>query len=157
MQQADAKTLTALLHLRNIASMDETPFSIVSEMLDLRNRELAEATRVDDFIISEHLISLMLAQLSEDEDLFPIFESIFAPEGAEIYLKPISDYVLPDQAATFYTVVEAAWQRGETALGYRIAGESSDAAKNYGIHINPKKSEKVNFALDDKVIVIAEN
>ena len=156
-QQADAKTLTALLHLRNIASLDETPFSIVSEMLDLRNRELAEATRVDDFIISEHLISLMLAQLSENENLFPIFERIFAPEGAEIYLKPIGDYVLSEQAVNFYTVVEAAWQRGETALGYRVAEEANDSAKDYGVHINPKKSDKLIFAPDDKVIVIAEN
>ena len=42
-QEADAKTLVTLLHLRDMAVKDETPFSIVSEMLDLRNRELAEA------------------------------------------------------------------------------------------------------------------
>jgi voltage-gated potassium channel Kch len=47
-QEADAKTLVTLLHLRDMAEEDETPFSIVSEMLDLRNRELAEATQVDD-------------------------------------------------------------------------------------------------------------
>jgi voltage-gated potassium channel Kch len=156
-QQADAKTLTALLHLRDMAEKDETPFSIVSEMLDLRNRELAEATRVDDFIISEHLISLMLSQLSENEDLFPIFERIFAPEGAEIYLKPIGEYVVTGQAVNFYTVVEAACQRGETALGYRIAAEANDAGEDYGVHINPKKSEKVIFVPDDKIIVIAED
>src|SRR5690349_18344666 len=52
-QEADAKTLVTLLHLRDMAEKDETPFSIVSEMLDLRNRELAEATQVDDFIVSE--------------------------------------------------------------------------------------------------------
>ncbi len=38
-QEADAKTLVTLLHLRDMAEKDETPFSIVSEMLDLRNRE----------------------------------------------------------------------------------------------------------------------
>ena len=54
------KTLVTLLHLRDIAERDETPFSIVSEMLDLRNRELAEVAGVDDFIISEHLVSLMM-------------------------------------------------------------------------------------------------
>jgi hypothetical protein len=35
-------------------------FSIVSEMLDLRNRELMESAKVDDFIVSDHLVSLML-------------------------------------------------------------------------------------------------
>jgi len=67
-QEADAKTLVTLLHLRDMAGHDATPFSIVSEMLDIRNRELAEVTQVDDFIVSEHLISLMMAQLSENAE-----------------------------------------------------------------------------------------
>ena len=156
-QEADAKTLVTLLHLRDMAQKDETPFSIVSEMLDLRNRELAEATQVDDFIVSEHLISLMMAQLSENAELFDVFTDIFDPEGAEIYLKPVSDYVAPGAAVNFYTVTEPARRRGETALGYRITAESNDAGKAYGVHTNPKKSEAVTFSPEDKIIVIAEN
>jgi len=155
-QEADAKTLVTLLHLRDMAEKDETPFSIVSEMLDLRNRELAEATQVDDFIVSEHLVSLMMAQLSENAELFDVFTDIFDPEGAEIYLKPIDDYVATGQPVNFYTVTEAARRRGETVLGYRIEAESNDSAKAYGVHTNPKKSEQVTFAPKDKVIVIAE-
>src|SRR5688572_15789750 len=154
-QEADAKTLVTLLHLRDISEKDETPFSIVSEMLDLRNRELAEATQVDDFIVSEHLVSLMMAQLSENAELFNVFTDIFDPEGAEIYLKPVDDYVATGESVNFYTVVEAAGRRGETTLGYRITSEASDAGKSYGVHTNPKKSEKVSFSPEDKVIVIA--
>jgi voltage-gated potassium channel Kch len=156
-QEADAKTLVTLLHLRDIAERDDTPFSIVSEMLDLRNRELAEAAKVDDFIVSEHLISLMMAQLSENRELLPVFTDIFDPEGAEIYLKPISDYVEMGRPVNFYTVAAAARQRNETAIGYRLLCESGNAEKAYGIHTNPKKSELVNFAPADKVIVIGEN
>lgn len=155
-QEADAKTLVTLLHLRDMAKKDETPFSIVSEMLDLRNRELAEATQVDDFIVSEHLISLMMAQLSENAELFDVFTDIFDPEGAEIYLKPVGGYVVAGEPVNFYTVVEAARRRGETALGYRIASESNDSARSYGVHTNPKKLEKVTFTPEDKVVVIAE-
>ena len=156
-QEADAKTLVTLLHLRDMAEKDETPFSIVSEMLDLRNRELAEAAQVDDFIVSEHLVSLMMSQLSENADLFDVFTDIFDPEGAEIYLKPIADYVTVGQSVNFYTVVEAAKSRGETAIGYRTTAEANDAGKSYGVHTNPKKSENVTFTAQDKVIVIAEN
>jgi ion channel POLLUX/CASTOR len=156
-QEADAITLITLLHLRDIAERDETPFSIVSEMLDLRNRELAEAAKVDDFIVSEHLISLMMAQLSENAELLDVFIDIFDPEGAEIYLKPISDYVATGQPVNFYTVTEAARRRGETALGYRLMSESHDSEKAYGVHTNPKKSEKVTFSAEDKIIVIAES
>jgi voltage-gated potassium channel Kch len=156
-QEADAITLVTLLHLRDIAERDETPFSIVSEMLDLRNRELAEAAKVDDFIVSEHLISLMMAQLSENAELLGVFTDIFDPEGAEIYLKPISDYVATGQPVNFYTVTEAARRRGETAIGYRLMSEVHSAEKSYGIHTNPKKSEKVAFTSEDKLIVIAED
>jgi voltage-gated potassium channel Kch len=155
-QEADAITLVTLLHLRDIAEKDETPFSIISEMLDLRNRELAEAAKVDDFIVSEHLISLMMSQLSENAELMGVFTDMFDPEGAEIYLKPISNYVKTGQPVNFYTVTEAARRRGETAIGYRIMTESHDADKSYGVHTNPKKSTKATFAPEDKVIVIAE-
>lgn len=155
-QEADAITLVTLLHLRDIAEKDETPFSIISEMLDLRNRELAEAAKVDDFIVSEHLISLMLAQLSENPALMDVFTDLFDPEGAEVYLKPISDYVATGQPVNFYTAVEAAKQRGETAIGYRLMSESHDAEKAYGVRTNPNKAEKVLFNPEDKLIVIAE-
>lgn len=155
-QQADAKTLVTLLHLREMAQKDETPFSIVSEMLDLRNRKLAEATKVDDFIVSEHLVSLMMSQISENPELFSVFNDIFDPEGAEIYLKPASDYVATGQPVNFYTVVEAARRRGETALGYRITAEANASGKSYGVYTNPKKSSHLTFTAEDKVIVIAQ-
>ena len=155
-QEADAKTLVTLLHLRNIAERDETPFSIVSEMLDLRNRELAEVTNVDDFIVSDHLVSLMMAQLSEDADLYSVFADIFDPEGSEIYMKPVGDYVELGKPVTFYTLVEAARRRGQSALGFRLEAESRSAAKSYGVHTNPKKSESVLFSPEDKIIVVAE-
>jgi voltage-gated potassium channel Kch len=156
-QAADAKTLVTLLHLRDIADKDETPFSIVSEMLDLRNRELAEVAHVDDFIVSDHLISLMMTQLSENAELFPVFTDIFDPEGSEIYLKPANDYVEIGKPVNFYTVTEAARHHRHVAIGYRLVSESGDAAKSYGVHTNPKKSEMVTFGPEDKIIVLAED
>lgn len=156
-QEADARTLVTLLHLRDMAQKDETPFSIVSEMLDLRNRELAEVTKVDDFIVSDHLVSLMMSQISENAELFAIFAEILDPQGAEIQLKPVEDYVTTGEPVNFYTVVEAARRRGETAIGYRLTSQASQAAKSYGIRTNPKKSDKVFFAATDKVIVISQD
>ncbi len=155
-QTADARTLITLLHLRNIAGMDETPFSIVSEMLDLRNRELAAVTNVDDFIVSDHLISLMTSQLSENVELQGVFDDLFDAEGNEIYLKPASDYIELGQPVNFYTVVEAARRRHETAIGYRLGAEARNFAAQFGVRINPKKSAEVRFSENDKVIVLAE-
>ena len=156
-QEADARTLVTLLHLRDIAERDATPFSIVSEMLDLRNRQLAEVTNVDDFIVSDHLVSLMMSQLSEDAELYAVFADILDPEGSEIYMKPINEYIDVGKPINFFTVVEAARRLGQTAIGYRLVKEAEDAGKAYGVHTNPKKSDLVTFAPEDKVIVLSEN
>lgn len=104
-QEADSTTLMTLLHLRDIAKKVDKDFSITSEMLDVRNRALAEITEADDFIVSDNLISLMLSQVAENKSLNAILEDIFDPEGSEIYLKPASDYVRLGQTVNFYTVV----------------------------------------------------
>ncbi len=64
-QQSDANTLITLLHLRDIAEKTDYVFNTASEILDNRNHQLAEVAKVNDFIISEKIISLMLAQISE--------------------------------------------------------------------------------------------
>ncbi len=156
-QKADARTLITLLHLRDIADRTGHSFSIVSEMLDIRNRTLAEVTRPDDFIVSEKLVSLMLSQISENKRLNAVFGDMFDPEGSEIYLKPVTHYVAVGQPLNFYTVLEAARQQGETAIGYRIKAHAADAAKSYGIVVNPAKAGPVAFAEGDKIIVVAEN
>jgi hypothetical protein len=156
-QAADARTLITLLHLREISERSGHAFSIVSEMLDIRNRNLAEVTRADDFIVSDKLVSLMLAQISENKLLGPVFADIFDPEGSEIYIKPAANYVKVGEPVNFYTVVEAARRRGEVAFGYRLMAEAGDADKSYGIAVNPDKSQSITFAERDRVIVVAED
>lgn len=155
-QAADARTLITLLHLRDIGQRAGQSFSIVSEMLDIRNRTLAEVTRADDFIVSDKLISLMLSQIAENKYLNAVFADIFDPEGSEIYLKPAANYVALNEAVNFYTVVEAARRRGEVALGYRLQVNAKNPEKAYGVVVNPDKSANVTFGDLDKIVVLAE-
>jgi ion channel POLLUX/CASTOR len=156
-QQADAKTLITLLHLREIADKSGKDMSIVSEMLDNRNRELAEVTNADDFIVSDKLISLMLSQISENRQLAEVFKYLFSSDGSEIYLRPASGYVKTDASMNFYTVLESARLRNETAIGYRIEAQAHDADKAYGVRVNPKKSDLIRFSSQDKIIVLAQD
>lgn len=156
-QEADARTLITLLHLRQLVEAAGRDVPIVSEMLDLRNRDLAHVTRVDDFIVSKNLISLMLSQVSENKHLNAIFTDLLDAEGQEIYLKPMADYVEPGKPIDFYTVVESARRRGEVAIGHRIAAHAKEPSRQYGIRVNPKKSERVVYAADDRLIVLAES
>jgi ion channel POLLUX/CASTOR len=156
-READSRTLITLLHLREIADRNGQSFSIVSEMLDVRNRELAEITRADDFIVSDRLVSMAMCQVSENKELSAVFEELIDPEGSELYLKPADEYVEPGVPLNFYTVVEAARRRGEVAVGYRVKAEAGDPHKSYGVHLNPEKSRRIVFAEGDRVIVLAES
>lgn len=156
-QRADAKTLVTLLHLREIGDRAGVPLNIVSEMLDDRNREIAEVTKADDFIVSDKLISLALSQLSENRQLAKVFDTLFDSDGSEVYLKSAARYIRPGATVDFYTVLEGARRRGETAIGYRIAKHSFDSSKNYGVRLNPLKTDRISFTPADKVIVLAED
>ncbi len=155
-QQADSKTLMTLLHLRNMSEKSGKDFAIVSEMQDVRNRNLAEVTRADDFIVSDKLVSLIMAQVSENKGLNDVFTDMFDPEGAEIYLKPATRYLLSGKETTFASFVEAASRLGETAIGYRLEEFAHDADKGYGVHVNPPKNGSIRLDDLDKVIVLAE-
>ncbi len=155
-QKADANTLITLLHLRNIAELTGKQFSIVSEMLDIRNRRLAQVAKVNDFIVSDTIISLLIAQVSENNQLNAVFEDIFDSDGSEIYLKPAESYVRLQEPVSFYAVVESARRKGETAFGYKIAAETDSETNPGGIYINPVKSATVLFEQGDSIIVAAE-
>lgn len=154
-QVADAQTLVTLLHLRDMADRENLQLNVVSEMIDDRNRELAEATRPDDFIVSSRLVSLMLTQVSENPALIEVFEQLFSGAGCEIYVRPASEYVKGGTEVDFYTICAAAAQRQETAIGFRSAADSRIATEGYGVHLNPTKTERRTFAADDSVIVLA--
>jgi len=156
-QEADARTLITLLHLRDIAGKSGRPISIVSEMQDMRNRQLAEVAKVNDFIVSDKLISLLMAQISENKELSAVFEDLFDPIGSEIYLKPVEDFVVTGKPVNFHTVTEAGRRQGAVAIGYRIVAQEHDASKAYGVVVNPEKSAMMTFAEGDKIIVVAEN
>lgn len=156
-EQADEHTLITLLHLREIADTLNHSFSIVSEMRDSRNRELAEVTRADDFIVSNRIITMMMAQLSENKELVAVYDELFDPHGAELYLKPIEHYIEPGKSVNFYTLLEATMQHGEIAIGYRLGHYTNDVDQMYGITVNPRKSDSVIFSSGDTVIVLAED
>lgn len=156
-QQADSRTIVTLLHLRDIASKHDCDFSIVTEMLDVRNRRLIELMRPDDFIVSDHLVSLVLTQLAEVQELNEIFAELFDAEGMEIYIKPVSEYVKLAVGVTFATVVEAALRRGETAIGFRRQSSEIEASQQHGVVLNPRKTDIVTFGAGDRVIVIADS
>jgi len=150
---ADARTLLTLLLLRKVLRPGEQGrrSRIVTELLDSSDVELARATGADDFVVSDALSSYMLAQLSENPELQTVFDDLFDATGSAISLKPASWYVPVMQEVRYDTVVAAARERGEVAIGFsRHVGHDVPA----DVVVNPRKSEIFLFDDDDRVVVI---
>lgn len=119
-QRADARTLVTLLHLRDIANAVGHPFSITSEMADVRNRTLAEVTRADDFIVSDRLISLLLTQVAEEKQLNAVFSDLFDAAGSEVYCGR--------SPTTSRRVVQSPWPRSSRRLAAWTRSRSAIAS-----------------------------
>ena len=156
LQAADTRTLVTLLHLRGLTKKAQKRLNIVSEMADVRNRALADITKADDFVVSNRLVSQMLAQASENEAAAAIFRDLLDEEGAEIYMRPANEYVTPDQPVNFFTIIESARRRGETAFGYLRKGNATPDPRNLsGVVLNPSKTERIAYSKNDFIIVLA--
>ncbi|GAA4695840.1 CASTOR/POLLUX-related putative ion channel [Nocardioides conyzicola] len=155
-QAADARTLVTLLHVRDILARMGSATPVVSEMLDDRNRVLAQVAHVDDVVVSGEIVSLLVTQLSEDHRLEAVFSELLGDEGSEIYLRPAEWYVEPGSEVEFATVVAGATRRGETAIGYKSEA-LSDGTSAFGVRVNPAKSETFRVVPGDRVVVLAED
>jgi ion channel POLLUX/CASTOR len=156
-QEADSSTLMTLLHIRDIAGKLDRNFTLITEMRDMRNRNLAEITGADDYIVSDQVLSLLLTQISETRELSSVFWDLFDPDGSEIYLKPVSRYVKCGEPVNFHTVTASASELKETAIGYRINSLRNDSSRAYGVTVNPPKTETVIFHDEDMIIVLSED
>jgi Trk K+ transport system NAD-binding subunit len=155
-QSSDARTLVCLLHLRNIGERSNKDLSIVSEMRDLRNREIGIVAKADDFIVGENISSLIISQIAENKDLKTVFDMLFDSDGSEIYLKPINRYWSEGEELNFYDLAERALQYNETAIGYRIMGKKDAVTENFGVKLNPLKDQKIALSVDDYLVVLAK-
>jgi voltage-gated potassium channel Kch len=156
-QSADTRTLVTLLQLRKLAETSGRHVNVVSEMADARNRLLAEVTRADDFVVSNQLVSLMLAQASENPFLSDIFAELLDDSGSEVYINPVTDYVAIDRPLTFMTIAEAARRRGEIALGYKEVVHDRGVRNMAGVTINPDRRQRRTYSSTDSVVVLARN
>ncbi|MEV5887104.1 NAD-binding lipoprotein [Streptomyces sp. NPDC052020] len=154
--EPDNQTLVTLLLLRDLEETIGRELPVVTELVDDRNRALAPISPGADVIVSGKLIGLLMAQISQNRHLAAVFEELLSAQGSGIRLRPAAEYVRPDRETAFATVVAAARDRGECAIGYRVHGDVPNGP-GYGLRINPPKSERRRWAARDEVVVIGED
>ena len=100
------------------ATGDVRDRNVVGELLNPSDVDLAHEDSSDDFVVSQKLVSLLLAQLGESPHLAGVFDDLFTTDGATIALQPFERFAAAG-VTTFGAVVAEARNWGTTAIGYR--------------------------------------
>jgi hypothetical protein len=156
----DSDTLIILLLLRNIKQESETKVTtnIITQILNSENQEIITQTDVDDFIISNKLITMILAQLSEKPLIKKLYDDLFSEDGSEIYVKPADLYFSEfPQTLRFGDLIGLTAKREEICLGIRKGNLSRDNSSNFGVRLNLPKDEVVIIQVDDYLVVLSED
>jgi Trk K+ transport system NAD-binding subunit len=147
-EQSDARTMLALLNLREIAKASGKNLNIVSEMLIDQNRELIESESGGDFIVSSKLIGNLIAQVAENISIRPVLQEIFSSEGAQVKVRPADYFVTLGSQVDFNTVTASAIRRGETPIGYMLNKDSK-------VVLNPNRTALLEYVEGDLIVVLA--
>ena len=164
MNVVDNKSLSLIINLRDLKNINNYSFKIISELFDSNNHDLIQNSQIDDFILSEKFISSSIAQVTENKKLSLIFHEIFSPSGSEIYIRPAENYINLNKEVNFFEISNSTLTIGEVAIGYKLERFSkvplikfNGKELNYGVVINPIKSETINFEKGDQIIVFAND
>lgn len=147
---ADAHTLLSLLVVdRAFAALDNRPL-VVAELVHLRDLELASMTQADDFVVTDILSGLLMAQVAERPELDAVFHDLLGADGPTIELHELGWYGA-FSPATFGDIVDRVSAEGDLAIGYRRRSTPSESP----VVLNPAKSAPVALEAEDEVIVLA--
>lgn len=99
--------------------------------------------------VSAEIAFRVIARFLINPEIAAVVRHLIAETGATVRLKPAARYVKIGVETHFYTILEAARRKNETAIGY-IASEGSR------IVLNPPKAGVVRFCHLDRIVVLAD-
>jgi voltage-gated potassium channel Kch len=156
--EADSQTMLTMLQMNQLFEAKGNgvePTRLVAEILDSRKAELARVAAVDDMVVSDNLAALLIAQVSENPALAPVFDDLFDADGASISVNPIEIYAKVGKPVEFAELVAIGRAHGESVIGYRTLEGSKNLASS-GVKINPVKSTSFTPAKGDGLIVVGD-
>ena len=125
-------------------------FTLLGEILDMETKDLVATAGISDYIMSNRLMSKVMAMVAETEAIGPLFDILFAEEGDEIYVRDVRYYCAIGEALSFWQLASRARGRGDIALGYKRGGAE--------VTLNPEdKTTPLVWGVGDYVIVIGDD
>lgn len=157
--EADARTMVQLLHLREIISKNLEKYghiNITSEMNSAEDQMLLQVANVNDFVVGSEIANRILAQVSNEPVLHELYKELLDEYGSEIYLRKAKDYVKLGIEMTFGELQAAVMFREDKECNEICLGWKKAIPDGKPVVLNPGRDAVVSFASDDQVIVISE-
>lgn len=162
-EEIDSMTIMTLLQLRQIfcERQEETGqpvhTQLITEVAGSGNEDVVLQVGVKDFLMSNQLVSKILAQVSQEAAVMDVYDDLFSEKGSEVYLKPVTLYfeVKDLNKLTFADCVVAAQARGEVCMGFKRVAEEMDKSKHYGVYLLPDKNAEIKLSRRDVLITLA--
>ena len=154
---ANIKLLLLIKKLFTASTSTKKPL-VVSEVLDTSNLELFTHMGISDFLLSNRLISIFLTQLSKQPELVEVYDCLLSKEGAEIYIKPFSNFIEnPNGEYTFADLMLLGQQRKDIVIGYKqVLSKPKENGRDYEIILNPPKDQKIKLTDKDFLVVVSD-
>lgn len=144
---ADAETLLTLLHLHNLTKDLESKPSIVIEIEETKNVDALAYVDVDDFIVSNVLVSKIMAQIAENRFTNKVIQELISDAGNEFHLKRANGYLKENTPYRMLDITKAVLQKNQLFIGYKKYGAD--------IVLNPDKLYETSFGPKDRFVVVA--
>jgi len=160
MMCSDSRALSSLLIIQDIQKKlkergpNRSSCDPIAEILDSRTKSLLSVANCKGYIMSNQIISSVIAQVSEEKDINIVLKEILTAEGSETYIRPASRFANVDEELSFWDVALRARQLREVAVGYKPAEYSMKDAAHLIIN-PPNKEEKRKWAKGDVVVTFA--
>lgn len=159
----DSRTLVTVLLIRNILEQTQSKGALVCEILDPRTEKLLELAKLDDFLSSNDLCSMALAQVAKESDIHGLLETIFSPEGDEMHIKDIRLYAYEQEQLSWWEITARARMRGEVAMGF-LKQECGDGVpilnpgnNSQKCYFPGNKHSRLTWKYPDQLIVFSED
>ncbi|GMH39161.1 hypothetical protein BSKO_07059 [Bryopsis sp. KO-2023] len=145
---SEAERLPSLEFFQN-ACNDGDERVIISEILDLRTRNLIQELSISEFVMSNELVSMVLAMVSESATVNTVLKELFTDEGNELYVFPSEKYLRPGENLSFYDLMARCQSGLEVCMGYK---------ENGTVILNPPKKHEQRISLEtiEAVVVLAD-
>jgi Trk K+ transport system NAD-binding subunit len=148
-EELDSETLLTILHLHDLEEEKKIKLNFVTEILNENNVNTIQSINVDDFMVSNLLLSRIITQISENPKVNDVIVDLISEEGSELYLKYADDYVPLNQNVSCYDILVEANKKQHLFIGYKLDKQAPV--------LNPKLDEVLKFGTKDSIIVVSED